>query len=403
MRFALLGNHPDGLDLTAGLVEAGHELLAVTADVDALPREDRGPDDSPLAEVGRVANPSHPLANVRRVSDLEEILADPAVEAVIVAGRLSSRAAQLRRALQSERHVLCVHPADDTPEIAYEAALLQRDTGFGLLPMLVEGLHPAFRRLREFVQRLQPADASPSPIGMFQLLEVERTDRTLLSDDDPEAKPCLPGWDTLRAVGGEIIEVMGFAEQEELVPEQPILLAGRFEQGGLFRVTFLTGQDPFWRFVVVGTRGRVELVFPQGGQGPASLSWRDPDGEEWEEYFEPWNPWPALVELFEQTVSEEPQPTRVTWQDEIRCLELDSAVRRSVKKRRSDVLDFQEVSEEVGFKGTMTLVGCGLVWLVLGLLFLSVWFPEARWVILPLLLVFIGLQLFRYIIPRQKG
>ena len=55
-------------------------------------------------------------AQTRRVSDLEEVLADPAIEAVIVAGAPAVRPAQLRRALQSERHVLCVHPADDSPE-----------------------------------------------------------------------------------------------------------------------------------------------------------------------------------------------------------------------------------------------------------------------------------------------
>jgi hypothetical protein len=90
----------------------------------------------------------------------------------------------------------------------------------------------------------------------------------------------------------------------------------------------------------------------------------------------------------------------VTWQDAVRCLELDAAARRSVEKRRVGGMEYQEASEEVGFKGTMTLVGCGLIWLILTILFVSLWFPMIRWAIIPVLTVFLALQLFRWIIPR---
>ena len=81
MRFALLGNHPDGVAMACALVESGrHRLAAYTAALD----------ESLLRRLGGEA---------RRVSDPEEVLADPAVEAVIVAGAPSQRPAQLRRAL----------------------------------------------------------------------------------------------------------------------------------------------------------------------------------------------------------------------------------------------------------------------------------------------------------------
>jgi len=92
MRFALLGTHPDGIDMACALVETGrHDLVAYTS---AEPVPDHilrrwGPD-------------------ARRLHDLEDLLADPAIEAVIVAGTPANRMVQLRRALQSERHVLCV-------------------------------------------------------------------------------------------------------------------------------------------------------------------------------------------------------------------------------------------------------------------------------------------------------
>ena len=65
-------------------------------------------------------------------------------------------------------------------------------------------------------------------------------------------------------------------------------------------------------------------------------------------------------------------------------------------------MEYQEASEEVGFKGTMTLVGCGMVWIVLILLILSRWVPVVGWLIVPLLAVFLGLQLLRYAVPAAE-
>jgi predicted dehydrogenase len=416
MRFALLGSHPDGLDLAAALVDSGrHQLVACTAPPEALG--------------GRAAG-------IPRVSDLEEILADPAVEAVVVAGAPAVRPAQLRRALQSERHVLCVHPPDQTPEVAYEAAMIQRDTGRVLLPILPEALHPAVRRLRDFVE--WPAGAggenssSRSPVGEFRLLTVDRASTGEVLDNGGEGlRPALPGWDVLRALGGEVVEVSAFAAGEGLAPGEPVLVAGRFEPGGVFQVTLLPGRPTaWWRLVVLGTAGQAELLFPQGWGGPAFLSWRE-GGELREESWEPWDPWPALVVVFEAALGQRPPspaapseavtaaPARqgvapapadsgmglapLSWQDSVRALELDDAARRSVQRRRANLLDYQEASEEVGFKGTMTLVGCALLWGVLLLLIVSRWVPQVGWLILPLLLGFIGLQLLRYLIPRQRG
>ena len=126
MRFALLGTHPDGIDLACALVDSGgHELIAFTS-------------AEPVAESLR----QRWGPQARQLHDLEELLADPAIEAVIIAGTPANRTVQLRRALQSERHVLCVHPPDAVPDGAYEAALIQQDTGHVLLPLLPEALNP---------------------------------------------------------------------------------------------------------------------------------------------------------------------------------------------------------------------------------------------------------------------
>jgi hypothetical protein len=229
----------------------------------------------------------------------------------------------------------------------------------------------------------------------------------------PEPKAAFPGWDVLRALSGEIAEVSAFAAQEEASPAEPLLLAGRFEAGGLFQATLLPGPgERRWWLAVVGDRGQSELVFPQGWPGPARLTWRE-GGTSREETWEAWNPGPALVRAFEQAVADaeqmplpgetpaaKPAGGRPSWQDAVRLLELDDAARRSVARRRASLLEYPEVTEEVGFKGTMTLVGCGLLWGIILVVILSRWYPWLGWGILPLLGLFLVMQLLRWLLPR---
>jgi predicted dehydrogenase len=350
------------------------------------------------------------------------VLANPAIEAVIVAGTLANRAAQLRRSLQSERHVLCVHPPDRATDVAYEAAMIQADTSRVLFPLLPYGLHPAVDRFAELVR---------AP-GALQLLKVdfEAAGEFLLEADESHGKWSLPGWDVLRAIGGEIVEVSALTARETLELGQPLSLAGVFEHRGLFHVSFVANaRRPMSRAIAIGERERIELLFPIGREGPAFVTWRDETGELREEYFPTWDPWPALVGVFEAAigsgresglVSAEnrvttstqysgspakarlvPPAARPTWQDVICALELDDAARRAVAKRRSSTLEYPEATEETGFKGTMTLVGCGLFWLVLLLLILSAWKPWLGWFIVPVLVIFLALQALRWVVRRR--
>jgi hypothetical protein len=430
MRFALLGNHADGLDMARALVESGRHELAVYSGsangIETLRRWNLSP-----AQVG----------------DMEEVLADPAIDVVIVAGSLDDRPEQLRRALQSERHVVCVHPANETPDTAYEAAMIQADTGHVAFPLLPDAMHPAIRRLAEWihVQNNQETVASHdslttavtahhspltthhsptiihhSPLtthhSPLRMIEVERwaTDRVLLETETEEHNPSFPGWDVLRLLGGDIAEVTALAEEEEVPLAAPVVVSGRFEEGGMFHEVLLPNQsESRWRLTVVAQRGRAELVFPHGWPGPARLSWSDERGEG-SEAWETWNPWPALVATFEEALSaaaalerrsaeRAPALSRsranLTWRDEIRCLELDAAARRSIERRRTSTLEYQEATEEAGFKGTMTMLGCGLIWFTLVLLIVSAWVPWMGWLIVPVLVFFLLMQLLRWIVP----
>jgi predicted dehydrogenase len=420
MHFALIGDHPDGLDMARALIESGRHKLAVYSGSPV------GADY--LRRWGLAFKP---------VSDLEEVLADPAIDAVIIGGKPAQRPEMLRRALQSERHVLCVQPVDATPDTAYEAAMIQQDMRHVLLPLLPEAFHPGIQRLARL------ARDSTSGLGKFRLVEMERwaAEQVLNVGGGKRPRPSLPGWDVLRTLGGEIAEVMAFASDEEIDLEEPLLLTGRFEGGGLFQAAFLSGQhEAHWRLSVVGSYGRADLLFPHGWPGPARLSWRDELGELREEIWEAWNPWPALVDVFEAAVlqgekrkggpgEERPRDERVmarvdgraarqgtaaalssvpsspslSWQDAVRYLELDDAARRSVEKRRASALEYAEATEEASFKGTMTLVGCGLLWGSLLLLIVSRWVPWAGWLIAPLFGIFLLMQVLRWVVQKPPA
>jgi hypothetical protein len=388
MRFALLGDHPDGLAMARALVVSGRHSLGAYV----------GP------PVGRDLLHRWDLAP-QLIGDVEEVLADPAIEAAIIAVEAADRAALLRRVLQSERHALCVYPLDQTPDAAYEAAMIRDDTGCTLFPLLPDALHPGVWRLAAW------GGSAESPTGMLQLLRLERGEpgEVLLDTGSGGARPALPGWDVLRAVGGEIAELSALTPGEAVSSAEPVLLAGRFEGGGLFESALLPGQpQAFERLTLMGGRGRAELLFPTGRSGPAQLIWHDGLGDACREEWEDWDPWPLLVEAFEEEVRR-PRASangqgspHLSWQAAVRGLELDDAARRSAERRRVSTLEYPEANEEVGFKGTMTLVGCGLLWCILVLLFLSRWVPWLGWLIVPILVGFLGMQLLRWLIPRAN-
>jgi hypothetical protein len=398
MYFSLLGDHPDGLGMARGLAASGrHSVTTFT-----------GP---PAAAEKLVRAGLRP----RLVRDIEEVLADPSISAVIVGSRLDDRPAHLRRALQSERHVLCVCPVDQTPDIAYEAAMIQKDTRCLLLPLLPLPFHPALARLSQLVEDFDS-------IGVLQLLQIELTltSTQFGASETPAGKPSLPGWEIMRLLGGEITEVSAFARGNAIESGEPLLLSGQFDRHGVFQLSYLPKQvSPFAEFVATGGTGRAELVFPEGLAGPAVLFVETQRGPSRKETWESWDPWPRMVEIFEKAlekvsqteeagavatgsrVANQSRAFQLDWQTAVRSLELDDAARRSVERRRASALEYPEASEEVGFKGTMTLVGCGVLWFILIVVILARWEPQLGWVIIPLLVLFLGMQLFRWVIPKS--
>lgn len=374
MRFALIGDHPDGLAMTAALVSDGSHSLATYAG----PGQGR----EQLRGVG---------SEFRQVHDLEEVLAAKELELVIVADTLEHRPAVLRRAMQAEKHVLCVHPADLQPDICYEAAMILQDTRKVLLPLLAVGLAPGLERLQAAVQE--------GVLGAIQLVEGEWTSAS--AGANWSESPLLTAWDGLRRLQGEIREVSVLtAGGEGLQPAEQVTLTGRFSAGPLFRLLINpTASTTTCRWLVRGEKGQAELQLPDGPFGRGELRYPSPEGEHCES-FAPWNPWQRLTAVLHGCVDRKPQP--VSWLDETRCLELFDAARTSARRRRVVPLDYEAASEEANFKSTMTAVGCGLLLLLLVLFFAMPLVPGLKYLFLPLLAVFLLLQLLRWVVPSSN-
>ena len=348
MRFALVGDHPDGRAFAAAAVASGHTLYAYC-----------GPDATAARQLNSV---------VKTTQDMEEALADPQVQAVIVAVPVDKRLDAARRVLQSERHAVVVHPVDVKPDGGYELNMLQGDMHQALLPLLPEA----------FLEMKLPADA---------WLEQTITDpnEPLLHLDAARRHPAFPGWTLIRRLAGEVLEVNAFGADDCAQPGGVLLCSGHAERG-LFQIKCHRG----------GERRQVRL-----GVNTA-------DDETNHDLSEIAGAWPTLVAEFDRAVAKLAATTRsapaaganaepqaaISWRDEIRALELNEGAARSLAKRRSVLMEYQEGSEEVGFKGTMTLIGCGMLWLVILLLVLSAWQPWLLWLILPALVLFLGLQMF---------
>jgi hypothetical protein len=275
--------------------------------------------------------------------------------------------------------------------------LLQGDVHQVVLPILPEAHLP---QIEEVGRGLAGGPNPHAKAYLVDLVIADTCDYLYEGKDNRRAAAAIPGWTLLRRIGGEIVEVAVYAADEEIKPGWPILTNGRFESGCLFRALYEPA--PF------SSPGRAELAIHVENADPVRVQLFGQD---------PINSYMPLVFDFERAVARLKTTPRaapgagpvagnegaVSWQDEIRALELDDAARRSIANRRVYTLEYQEASEDVGFKGTMTLVGCALIWLIPVLLVVAAWFPLLGWVIFPVLLGFLGLQLLRWLVSPPAG
>jgi len=376
MRFALLGGHPNGVALAAALADSRRAELVLFV----------GPPGAAAALAARG------LA-CERLNDLEEVLVRSDIDVVLVAEEATRRPDTLRRAVQAGKHVVCLHPADHTPIVAYEVGLMLGDTARLCLPVLPLGTSSAVLRLREVV--------AGGRLGTVVRIEAEfgqppaEAGRPPSWDDHP-----LPQlWHALRLLGGEVRDVSAFAAADhQLSPAEPVTLSGKFEQSGVFQVAVAPRLSD--RLAVFGECGRAEITWPQGQGGPAELRVSLPGGEACEPLSAE-DCWQRCAREIVETLQGRPSAAP-TWHDATRCLELFQAGLESVERRRVVTLVYQDFTEQTSFKGAMTAIGCALLWIVLLLLLAAPFAPWLLYFVPVFLAVFLVMQGLRWVVRAPK-
>ena len=330
------------------------------------------------------------------IADLDEALAAPGLDAAIIGGPVAERAEALRRAAAEGLAVVCLHPPGLDSEAFYQIAMSRQETGAVVVPDLPLRLHPGVDRLRAAI-----ADGS---LGAFRTI---RHEAAVEAHGDLVRVGFSRAVDVVRAVLGEIEALTASGDPPGVSPEHELIVHLRAEGGRRAEIRLPSETA---RLTLVGALGSLTLEYDPRFERPARLIQRTSGRND--EQATDLGPWDARAAVFDSLraaraleadadVRLAPAPNL---HDGTRSMELTEAVVRSLRRGRTVDLHYERISEAASFKSVMTSAGCmlllgSLVVLPLALAGPALGFNQsiyAAYLILPLLILFAALQLFRF-------
>ena len=336
------------------------------------------------------------MTAVPETADLNAALATPGVEVAIIGGDPTFRAEALRRAAGEGLAIVALHPPGPTADPYYQVALSRAESGAVVVPDLPGRLHPGVSALAKAM-----ADGS---LGGLRSVRLEMSFPPASPDADL-LRIAFPKFvDMIRSLLGEVEALTATGSPTEERPTDSLIVHLRGPSGRVGEVRLEAGGPARGRLEVVGSEGRLALEFEPGWDGPSRLirtigDWQR-DGQPLE--IPAWNSrWAILDALADLQAG---IPARPDLDDGTKAVELAEAVGRSLRRRRTVELHYEEVSELGSFKGVMTGLGCGLLLLVpvlvivalVGLQFGQDWMIYVAGAAPGLLVLFLGLQGLRF-------
>jgi predicted dehydrogenase len=228
---------------------------------------------SSVVQVVRIVEPNtnaaRPVADEKRIplsADLGEALADPEVEAVVLATPHTLHGEQIAQAVAARKHVFCEKPLALTKAEAVEAVRLCRDAG------LVLGMGHE-RRYEPPVAALL-ADVAAGRLGRIMQIEANFSHDKFLSltPDNWRLDPAHAPAGGMTATGIHLtdlaVKILGTARDvtvscEKLVSDLPsgdtMSAFIRFTKGGTAYVSASLGYPFISRFAVFGQNGWIEI------------------------------------------------------------------------------------------------------------------------------------------------
>jgi predicted dehydrogenase len=373
MNFLILGDGPDELAWAQALAHhPEHRLWAACPGLKAFPDLPGGP-------------------------DLDAALATAGVEAVLVGGDSELRAEGLRRVAAVGLPTICLHPPGPSADPYYQVSLSRQETGAIIIPDMPGRLHPGVANLRHALEHQELGGHR----GIRLEVPVGEGEGDLLDHVFPRVV------DVIRSLLGEVEAVTATGDPPGAQPTESLLVILRGVGARRAEVRLWAGPPEPARLSVAGELGTLTLEHDPAFLGPARLVRRSPREEETVTELEHWDPRAAILQVLADAMSG--RDAHPDLMDGTRTLELSEATERSLRKGRTIELHYEEISETGTFKSVMTSAGCALLMCVLVLLpvaligpaFGLTWTLYAAYIIPPLLVLFIFMQVLRFAVRKS--
>lgn len=341
------------------------------------------------------------LAGVPVPRDLDDALARAGVEVVIVGGPIDSRGEALRRAAAEGLAIICLHPPGDDSEAYYQVTLSRDETGAAIVPDLPLRLHPGVDQVRRAL--------ITNEFGAFRGL---RLDVPCIEGKNLVREVFARGVDVVRALVGEIEALTATGDPPGEDPDLELVVQLRAAEGRRAELRAWCGPAEPGRLTLQGASGSLTLEFETTREQPLRLIRRESQMPEESTHFEAWNPHAAIFSVLMASRDRHDGSilSSPNIHDGTRAMELVEATARSLRRNRTVDLHYEAISEESSFKSVMTSTGCMILVASLFAVLLALsgpalgfnWMIYIAYVIPPILVIFMVMQVLRFAVLRPK-
>jgi hypothetical protein len=220
------------------------------------------------------------------------------------------------------------------------------------------------------------------------------------------------GVDVVRALLGEIEALTATGDPPGEDPDLELVVQLRAAESRRAELRAWCGPSEPERLTLHGTLGSLTLEIETTLEQPLRLIRRELSRPEEITQFESWDPHAAVFSVLMASRGRQagvalPSPNI---HDGTRAMELVEATARSLRRNRTVDLHYEAISEESSFKSVMTSTGCMILVVSLFAVLLALsgpplglnWTIYIAYVIPPILVVFMVMQVLRFAVQRPK-